>query len=299
VTQREKVVAALAGRQRTIATHAQLVELGCSRRVIAHWVNRGRLRSVFHGVYSLVGGELPPLALEQAALLACGQRAFLSHHTAAFVWGLRKAHPIEVEVTVVGRDRRPKGIRVHRVREVDRRELRHPEGLWVSSPARAVLEIAATLSPDEVAKAIDAGLGSDVLKRGEVEKVLERHRPCRGSGVLAAVLAGGAGITRSQAERAFLKLIRDAGLPEPEANQPFGRWELDFIWRKERLVVEIDGYRFHRGPGSFHRDHEKDLAVRAAGLEMLRFTRDHVVRRPALVLATVAGELARRAVRDQ
>ena len=60
-----------------------------------------------------------------------------------------------------------------------------------------------------------------------------------------------------------------------------------------RLVVELDGYNFHRGPGAFGRDREKELAARAAGLEMLRFTGDHVLKRPWMVLATIAGELAR------
>jgi very-short-patch-repair endonuclease len=58
-------------------------------------------------------------------------------------------------------------------------------------------------------------------------------------------------------------------------------------------VVEIDGYNFHRGPGAFGRDREKDLTVRAAGLEMLRFTGDHVLAQSWMVVATIAGALAR------
>jgi very-short-patch-repair endonuclease len=302
MTHRDEAVAALAAAQRTIVSRQQLIALGCGKRQVAHWANRGRLQVVFHGVYSVVRGELPPLAREQAALLACGERAFLSHLTAAFIWGLRKRHPVDVEVSVVGRYRASsKGIRVHRIGEIERQEVRHEEGLWVSSPARAVLEIAATLSPREVAAAIDEGLAKKVLKRRELDDVLARHRGRRGAGRLASVLAGGAGrvITRSQAERAFLKLINDARLPHPEVNQPFGRWELDFVWPAHRLVVEIDGYDFHSGPRAFHRDHEKDLAVHDAGLGLLRFTSDHVVDESAVVLARVAGELARRANGDQ
>lgn len=299
---RDGAVAAVAGAQRTIVSHQQLVGLECGRHVIAHWVGRGRLHVVFHGVYSVVRGELPPLALEQAALLACGEHAFLSHDTAAFIWGLRKWHPVDVEVSVVGRYRASsKGIRVHRLGQIDKRDIRHHEGVWVSSPERAVLEIAAGLSPREVGAAIDEGLARDVLDRRKLADVLARHRGRRGAGQLAAVLAGGGGrvITRSHAEKAFLKLIRDAGLPRPEVNQPVGRWEADFMWPEHRLVVEIDGYGFHSGPRAFHRDHEKDLAFRDAGLDVMRFTRDHVVDQPPQVLARVAAELARRAVNDQ
>ena len=299
---RDARMAALAGGQRTMVAHHQLIALGCSRRVIAHWVNRGRLQPVFFAVYSVVDGELPPLAREQAALLALGGRTFLSHHTAAAVWGLRRALPFEVEVSVVGRRcSSRKGIRAHEIQEIDRRELRQHEGMWVSSPERAVLEIAATLPAMEVAAAIDEGLGGKVLNRRKLDDVLSRHRGGRGVGRLAAVLAGGGAttVTRSQAEKAFLKLIRDSRLPAPLVNEPFGRWELDFFWPAERLVVEIDGYDFHSGPRAFHRNHEKDLALADARLDVRRFTGHHVVKQSSLVLARVAAELARRAKPDQ
>jgi very-short-patch-repair endonuclease len=242
------------------------------------------------------------LAREQGALLSCGERAFLSHHTAAFIWGLRKVHPQEVEVSVVGRRcDRHKGIHVHQIQEIDRREIRHHEGLWISTPERAILEIAGTSPALEVAAAIDDGLANNVLNRRKLQDVLARHRGERGAGRLAAVLAGGGAttITRSHAEKAFLRLVRDGALPAPLVNEPFGRWELDFFWPEHRLVVEIDGYGFHSGPRAFHRDHEKDLALADARLDVRRFTRDHVIKQSALVLARVAAELARRAQPDQ
>jgi very-short-patch-repair endonuclease len=294
---RDAAVATLAGGQRSIVSHEQLLALGCSRRVIAHWVDRGRLQVVFPAVYSIVRGSLPRLAREQAALLACGERAFLSHETAAAFRGILPALPAEVEVTVVGRYRASsEGIRVHRIKEIDRGEVSREQGLWVSSAARALLEIASTRSLEDLARALDEGLAKRVLTRDGVDAVLARNRPCRGSGRLAALLAGGGGttITRSEAERRFKRLIRDAELPAPETNVPFGRYELDFLWRDEGLVVEIDGYTFHTGPKAFRSDRDKTLAVKSAGLELLRFTRDHVVHRRELVLAWVAGELARR-----
>lgn len=244
----------------------------------------------------MVRGELPPLAREQAALLAVGARAFLSHETAAAIWGLRPALPATVEVSVVGRYRASsEGIRVHRIKAIDRREGRREQGLWVSSPARAVLEIAATATAAELTWAIDEGLARRLFTPRELDEVLARNRPCRGAARLAEILADptATAVSRSKREKALLRLIRDAGLPMPETNVPFGRFTLDFYWRREGLVVELDGYNFHRGPGAFGRDREKDLAVRAANLEMLRFTGDHVLKRALMVLATIAGELAR------
>jgi very-short-patch-repair endonuclease len=199
-------------------------------------------------------------------------------------------------VTVVGRRCARKEIRVHQIQEVDRREVRRHEGLLVSSPARAVLEISATASARELARAIDEGLARRLFTPRELEKVLARNRPCRGAARLAAILGDptATAVSRSTREKALLRLIRDAELPLPQTNVPFGRFELDFYWPRERLVVELDGYNFHRGPGAFGQDREKELAVRRAGLEMLRFTGDHVLRRGSMVLAAIAGELARR-----
>jgi very-short-patch-repair endonuclease len=293
----DAAIAAIAGRQRTIVGHGQLLAIGCSRRTIAHWVNRHRLYAVFQGVYSVVSGELPPLAREQAALMICGERTFLSHHSAAAIWNLQPRLPEEIEVSVVGRRYSSRdGIRVHRIKAIDLRELRHHEGLWVSSPARAVLEISATASARELARAIDEGLARRLFTPRELDEVLARNRPCRGAARLVAILGDptATAVSRSKREKALLRLIRDAGLPMPETNVPFGRFNLDFYWPRERLVVELDGYNFHRGPGAFGRDREKDLAVRNAGLEMLRFTGDHVLKRASMVLAAIAGELARR-----
>jgi very-short-patch-repair endonuclease len=298
---RDAAVAALAGTQRTIVSHEQLVALGCTRRVVAHWVNRGRLHVRFPGVYSLVDGELPPLAHEQAALMACGKHAYLSHASSAFVWGLSKTRPAVVEVSVVGRYRRSShGILVHRIRAIDRREVKRHEGLWVSSPARAVLELAATGTADELTRAIDEGLAHRLFTPNELRAVLARNRPCRGAARLDAILGDetATAISRSRKEKRLLRGLRDAGLPLPETNVKLGRFEADFLWRRERLVVEVDGYPFHRGPAAYNRDHDKDLAFREAGLDVLRFTGDHVEKRLTMVLVKIAGELARLAVAD-
>lgn len=290
------VIGRIAAGQRTMVSAEQLYARGITKRAIEWRVLAGRMHVVFRGVYSFGSGELPPLAREQGALLACRERAFLSHYTAAAIWGLLPRLPAEVEVTVVGRYRASSdGIRVHRIKAIDRSELKRHERLWVSSPARAVLEIAATALGKELAGAIDEGLAGRRFTPRELEDVLARNRPCRGAARLAEILGDptATAVSRSKREKRLLRLIRDAGLPMPETNVPFGRFELDFFWRQEGLVVEVDGYNFHRGPGAFGKDRAKELAVRNAGLEMLRFTGDHVLKQPWMVVATVAGALAR------
>jgi very-short-patch-repair endonuclease len=292
----EVAVASLAASQHTMITTDQATGCGLGRRAIAYRLATRHMQVVFHGVYSVSCGELPPLAREQGALLACGEGSFLSHHSAAFIWGLRKTPPPTVEVSVVRRAVASRdGIRVHRIKAIDRRELRREKGLWVSSPARVILELAA-VAPALVPDAVDDALAARLITRKDLDDELARNRPCRGSGRLAELLGDetAMSLTRSKTEKRFLRLIRAAGLPMPETNVRLGRYEPDFLWRQQGLVVEIDGYDFHTGPRAFHRDREKDLVFRDLRLEVLRFTPDHVRKEPEMVLVRVAQELARR-----
>lgn len=274
----------------------ELVSCGLGEDAVAYRLKTGRLHVVFRGVYSFGCGELPPFARELAGLKACGGGSFVSHRSAAFVWGALSRPPAEVDVSVVGSGSRSRdGLRVHRLRAVEKRELRWQEDLWVSSPARVCLEIAAT-SPSDLPDVIDHGLANRLLSRREIEDVLRRHRGQRGAARLAAVLGDEAAmtITRSRAEKAMLKLIRDSRLPRPEANVTLGRYRPDFLWRDHRLIVELDSYGFHGGPEAFRNDREKDLFYRDLGFDVLRFTRAHVVYEPAMVLVRLARALALR-----
>ncbi len=62
----------IAACQKTLVTTEQLVACGLSDDAVTYRLGTGRLHVVFRGVYSMGCGELPPLALELAALLACG-----------------------------------------------------------------------------------------------------------------------------------------------------------------------------------------------------------------------------------
>ena len=294
---RDRAVTRIAGRQRNLIGATQLSECGLGKDAVARRVGSGWLRLVFQGVYAVGSGELPALGLESAALMSCGERSFISHRSAAFVWGMRKGPSPLVEVSVVGLGcRSRKGIRVHRIQAIDKREVQRERRLRVSSPARAVLEVAAVGTRDELVDVIDAGLALRRFTPGDLKLVLARNRPCRGAARLAEVLADDTAmaISRSRAEKALLRLIRDAGLPMPETNVKLGRYEPDFVWREQRLIVELDSATYHSGPGVFQRDREKDLVFRGARFDVLRPTRAHVIFEPTRVLVLLAQALARR-----
>jgi very-short-patch-repair endonuclease len=97
-------------------------------------------------------------------------------------------------------------------------------------------------------------------------------------------------VTRSELEEMFLRLCDDHGLPRPDVNVCIEGMECDFVWRDARLIVEVDGYAFHRR--SFAADRERDVVLKLAGWEVLRFAYEHVAGRAAWVAGAIRKSLA-------
>ncbi len=92
-----------------------------------------------------------------------------------------------------------------------------------------------------------------------------------------------------------MRLCTHHGLPTPEVNARIAKLEVDFLWRERRLIVETDGYRYHRGRAAFEGDRARDLRLRTLGYEVIRLSCRQVVDEPERVadalrplLATVA-----------
>lgn len=82
----------------------------------------------------------------------------------------------------------------------------------------------------------------------------------------------------------FLQLCRRHRLPPPEVNVRVGRMEVDFLWPGAELVVEVDGYRYHRGRSAFERDRARDLGLRDRGYAVIRLTHRQLLEEPGLVV---------------
>jgi very-short-patch-repair endonuclease len=83
---------------------------------------------------------------------------------------------------------------------------------------------------------------------------------------------GGAVMTRSKAERLMRRLTAAAGLPMPETNRVVLGHEVDFLWRSHRLILEMDGFEFHRHRHQFETDRRRDQVLTAAGYRVIRVT---------------------------
>jgi very-short-patch-repair endonuclease len=288
----DRQVVTLAARQHGVATTAQLHAARLSRHAIAHRVGRGWLRRLHRGVY-FVGAVEGPWSRAMAAVLAYGPDALLSHQPAGVLSGFRPPPAGAIHVTVVGRDVRNRdGIHAHTITRLHPADATHRLGIPVTSPARTLLDLAATLTQRDLSRAIDEARVLRLVTDRSLDEQFSRYPAHRGTRALKNATTPEPKLTRSEAERRLLELVRAAGLPEPKTNARLAGHEVDFLWPAHRLVVEVDGYTFHSKRSSFERDRRRDAALTLAGYRVIRITWRQITEEPELVIATLAGALA-------
>jgi Protein of unknown function (DUF559) len=230
-----------------------------------------------------------------AAVLSCGSGAVLSHGSAAALLGIGSEDRGEIEVSVrPGWDRRLPGIRVHRRRRLERDAIGTCDGIPVTSPAQTLIDLATRHDRVAVERMVDEADRLDLIAPPALRAALARHRGEPGVARLRTWLDRRTfRLTRSRLERLFLPVAAAVGLPVPETKVWVNGFEVDFLWRELRLVVETDSLRHHRTPAQQARDHRRDQAHAVAGFTSLRFTHEQVRYEPEHV-RTVLAEVARR-----
>ena len=291
-----RAIRAIAERQHGIVASNQLVELGVGRRLIETRLAGGLLVPVHRGVFAL-GHESKSLKGRWlAAVLACGPGAVLSHGSASQLWGLRSFRgPIEV-TRCSGGSHRP-GIRLHQTRRLEPGEVTEEAGIPVTSIERALLDIAPRLDKRGLERALVTADRSGRLRWPALERVIEQGVGRRGAAHLRAV-AGSvdprAVDAVSPLEIDFLALCREARLSLPQVNVLVEGHLVDFFWPAERVVVETDGYRYHRDRLAFEHDHETTVDLEAAGFRVHRTTYRMLRQDPDRFLANVLASLRQR-----
>jgi very-short-patch-repair endonuclease len=225
-----------------------------------------------------------------AAVLAYAPKGVLSHHSAAVLWGVCPAPFSGIHVTVLtdsgvhGRE----GVHAHRCRNLDPADATRRDGIPVTSPGRTLLDLATQDTRRVLARAVEEAQIRRVVTDHSLNVQFQRYPKHRGTAALRKAIRPEPALTRSEAERRFLELIRRAGLPEPRANVRVGRYEVDFYWPENDLIVEIDGYAFHSSRGAFERDRRKDGELGAQGHRVMRITWRRLVDESEALVANLA-----------
>jgi very-short-patch-repair endonuclease len=288
-------LAALASHQYGVVSRRQLVRLGYSEAAIDRMASSGRLQPVHRGAYAVGHARLSPHGRCLAAVLACGPRALLSHGSAAWLWDLSPTCPTPAHVTVPTHGRSRASIRLHHAPALTDEDRTLREGIPVTALPRTLLDLA-SIAPRRLERAIEHTEQLGLFDLRPVESLLARCAGHPGAGRLRHALDAyrGPTFTRSELERRFLRLVREAGLPPPSVNTFTAGYELDAYWPLERFAVELDGYEFHKTRAAFEHDRIRQEELKLAGIEMVRVTDRRIADDPEGVARRLKTLLAQR-----
>jgi very-short-patch-repair endonuclease len=226
-----------------------------------------------------------------AAVLACGGPgvAALSHSSAAALFKIGVEQAAAIEISRRSPDEiRPSGIRVHR-----RPSLRDGwyglyEGIPITTPVQTLIDLATRHGRPQMERAMNEADKLGLVRTDDLRKALDDHPGEPGVARLRTIVNRATfRYTRTELERAFLPLAREAGLPLPRTSVYVTGHEVDFHFHTLGLVVETDGLTYHRTPAEQKKDRERDQDHTAAGLTCLRFTHGQIRYEPAGVIRTL------------
>lgn len=275
------------------ARTAGLSDATIRRRVATHAWRPAGVR-----VFQVAEHEETPASRTVAAMLSVGPGAVLVDLSAARWWDLHERPPAQVRIAV-GRQVRPRdGVRLQRrdIPPADRTRVRR---LDVTCRPLSVLDAAVDLGRQGGARLMDNAL---LRRRVSLPALREAHHRglgrhgARAAGQLLVLAGGGA---RSEAERRAHRLMRAAGITGWSANTEivlpgYGRALGDVVFADAKVVLEIDGWAYHRGLRAFLNDGPRQSALAAAGWVVLRTHWHELTGDPDTFLATLRRTLASR-----
>ena len=294
----EARIGMVASRQAGAFSRAQALALGATRSSIQRRLASGLWVRAHPGVYVIAGIPQSWMLDLWCALLAIGDQAVVTHETALWLHGVRCVAPRPLTFTAPhGSHPYVTGAVVHQIDDLSPRRVTDVAGLRVSTSARAIVEVAATLGPRRLELALDELLAAKRTSLAQVSTCLrEVMRPGKpGTRKLAHLLDGkGDGYVppHSELERALFAALEAGGLPPPRRQFPLpGRGAIvglaDAAYPDARLLIEADGRRWHTRIEDFRRDRQRDTEAARVGWQTLRFTHAEIVHDPRGLCAAI------------
>jgi hypothetical protein len=208
-----------------------------------------------------------------AAVLAAGPGAVCSHRAGGAHWQIWRSEYIDV--TLERRRRQLQGIRVHQL-PLPPDEITLERGVPVTTVPRTLFDLASVLARRHVERAINEAEIRRLYDRLSLADLLERYPNRRGASTVREIVDDGVVVTHSDLEVAFLAFVEERVLPFPEVNPDLfvgGQWfRPDCLWRRERVIVELDGRAIHGTGAAFERDRIRDRRLQVGGWRVIRVT---------------------------
>lgn len=236
-----------------------------------------------------------------AGILYAGDGAVLGGGTAARAWGIHQGSgPVEI-MREQGPRKSVRGCRPHHRSEflfrrgsLEGADYARIGPTPVMDPARVLIDLAGKTTEAQLRRYfIEAGR-EGLLTPGCLNRIDQRSRGFNGRSQLLILLSNwgpSTGKIRSVLEGEFRLMRAEQKLPPPLFNQRVGEYEVDVLWKEARVIVELDGRKFHNDAFAMNQDSKKTKDLRRMGYRVLRFTWNDVVERPAWVAEQIRREL--------
>jgi very-short-patch-repair endonuclease len=264
-------------KQRGVVSRDQALAAGLSRHVIAGRIESGRWQRLHHGVFAAFSGPVPRESVLWGVALRAGDRAALSHHTAAELWGLSDESLELVHVSIprgVGMPGIP-GVIIHYSSRLA--EARHPVRLPPQTKVEeTVLDLAdlARTAEDAVAWPIRACQRRLTTPDRIIAALEDRSRARWRRDIADAVSDIRAGVHSPLELRYARDVERAHRLPrgdrQTRVTRGLARQYIDVLYADYGVVVELDGVRAHSADTK-SRDARRDNASTLDGYQTLRY----------------------------
>jgi hypothetical protein len=229
-----------------------------------------------------------------AAVRVCGEGAVLSHASAAALWGIGPEGKGPVDVSIRRRCglSRP-GIKVRERLLLSERDVTERHGIPVTTPVRTMVDQATELMPNRLERMVNEADKHGVIDPEALRDALDDYAGERGVKLLRTLLDRLTfRLSDTELEVLFRPIAARVGLPTPLTKVIVNNYEVDFFWPDLGLVVETDGWRYHRTPSAQTRDALRDQTHTASGLTTLRFSHHQVAHEPQHVLRILTATAA-------
>jgi very-short-patch-repair endonuclease len=295
-----RALALVAANQHGVFTRAQARAVNCSDSVLHRLVASGEVERVHPRVYRFAAAPSSLAQRAKAATLYAGERAWVSHRTAAFKLGMIDRSHGTIEL-ISERDLRGGTDLKVRLGRVPRSHTIVRDGIPMTNSIRTMVDLASVLADERLEFVLDHCLYEGLVEVGRLMQCAESlgvagRRRTRVLKDLLCVRGEGLAVPLTVLERQFLKVVRSGGLDEPEKqvtveSDSSKTWRLDFVYPQHKVLIEVDGRRWHAGRQQARSDRHRDNVMNVRGWVVLRFTWEDVMNDPAYVIDQVRRAL--------
>jgi len=216
---------------------------------------------------------------------------------------LIRMRPDHLAVLAVRGGPRPHGFILHQSTDLVPAHVTELDGIPVTTVPRTVVDVGVPNGLGATARCLDEGRRVGVVELEEIAALLHEvgKRGRNGVGPARRVLMERLKwdlVTDSQLEDRFLRLLQRFDLPEPaiqvEVQDVNGRFiaRVDFLYRSQSVVIEVDGAAFHSDPATFRRDRVRQNQLILLGYTVLRFTSWDLLAAPEFVADQVSEAIS-------